>query len=378
VPHPETPLANLLAARIAANGPFSVAEFMAEALGHRQFGYYRRGDPLGAAGDFTTAPEISQMFGELVGLWCVNCWLALGRPTPFVLAELGPGRGTLMADALRALDTVAACRAAARIHLVETSPALRVRQRAALPDVEVCWHDRIDDLPMLPTIWIANEFFDALPIEQFVCQPGGWRRRLVDLARDGTDEAPRFIFSHAAEPCAATDLPAAARAPAPPGAVAESSPSGRQIAAEIARRIRSFTGAALIVDYGYAGPAIGDTLQAVRAHQYAPVLDAPGMADLTAHVDFAALAEAAGGLGAACWGPITQGEFLRRLGIEVRAQKLAATATPAQRADIDAASQRLIGDAQMGTLFKVMALAPRAAPPPAGFLAHEAQQNPCD
>lgn len=360
-------LAAILARRIAADGPISVADYMAQALGHREFGYYMGKDPLGIAGDFTTAPEISQMFGELVGLWCANAWLALGKPTPFTLAELGPGRGTLMADALRALETLPDCRAAARVHLVETSPHLRQRQRESLSDIEVTWHDSVEDLPMAPAIFIANEFFDALPIEQYVYQDGGWRQRLVDLAPNASDTAPEFKFSHATTPDPSQNLPAAEN-----GAIVESSPPSQQIATEIARRIRSNAGAALIIDYGYAGPAVGDTLQAVRAHDYAPVLENPGAADLTAHVDFNALATAVHTADAICWGPIDQGAFLRRLGIEARAATLAGAATPAQKADIEIARERLIGDAQMGTLFKVLAIGSRGTLPPAGFMSEEA------
>jgi len=365
-------LARLVAQRIADSGPISVAEFMAEALGHPEFGYYMGKDPFGVAGDFITAPEISQVFGELIGLWCANSWLALGKPTPFILAELGPGRGTLMADALRALETVPACRAAAHVHLVERSPHLREHQRESLSGIDVTWHDTVDDLPMLPAIFIANEFFDALPVEQFVFQDDGWHRRLVDLAPQGSESAAEFAFTPAPEPVPTEKLPASASASAESGAIIETSPIAQQIATEIARRIRSHTGAALIADYGYPGPAVGDTLQAVRLHDYAPVLQSPGEADLTAHVDFSALAMAARSSGSACWGPIPQGEFLRRLGIETRADALAATATPRQKTDIESALNRLIGGDQMGTLFKVLAIGPRAAAPPAGFLPEEA------
>ena len=368
----ENGLARLLAQRIAAGGPVSVAEFMAEALSHPEFGYYMGKDPLGVAGDFTTAPEISQMFGELIGLWCANAWLALGKPTPFILVELGPGRGTLMTDALRALETVPACRAAVHVHLVEHSPFLRERQRQALSGVDVTWHDAVNDLPMLPAIFIANEFFDALPIEQFVCRDDGWHRRLVGLLPEDSDGAPGFVFTHAPAPASPEELPGSAVPSAETGAIIESSPVARQIAVEMARRIRSHTGAALIVDYGYAGPAIGDTLQAVHRHAYAPVLERPGEADLTAHVDFSALAQAARSVGADCWGPLPQGEFLRRLGIETRAGALAAAATAGQTTDIERALTRLIGDDQMGTLFKVLAIGPRAAAPPAGFLPEDA------
>jgi NADH dehydrogenase [ubiquinone] 1 alpha subcomplex assembly factor 7 len=372
VSQPENDLAHLLAERIASEGPISVADYMAAALGHPEFGYYMGKDPLGVAGDFTTAPEISQMFGELVGLWCANAWLALGKPTPFIFAELGPGRGTLMADALQALETVPACRAAARVHLVERSPHLRARQRKALSSIEVTWHDTVDDLPMLPAIFIANEFFDALPIEQFVRGDDGWYRRLIDLAPGSSDGAVEFAFILGPAPAPTDELPASASTLGENEAIAESSPEARQIVGEIARRIRSHTGAALIVDYGYAGPALGDTLQAVRHHDYAPVLQNPGEADLTAHVDFNALANAARSVGTACWGVIPQGEFLRRLGIETRASALAAGATSGQKTDIESALNRLIGDDQMGTLFKVLAIGPRAAAPPAGFLPEDA------
>ncbi|NNE82848.1 MAG: class I SAM-dependent methyltransferase, partial [Alphaproteobacteria bacterium] len=280
------------------------------------------------------------------------------------------GRGTLMADALRALETLPDCRAAARVHLVETSPLLRQRQGETLSNIDVTWHDRVEDLPMAPAIFIANEFFDALPIEHYVYRDGGWRQRLVDLAPNASDTAPAFVFTLAPAPDPSQNQPAATN-----GAIAESSPASQQIASEIARRIRSNAGAALIIDYGYAGPAVGDTLQAVRAHDYAPVLENPGAADLTAHVDFNALAAAVHSAGAVCWGPIDQGEFLHRLGIEARAATLAATATPAQKTDIETALERLIGDAQMGTLFKVLAIGSRGTLPPAGFTSEEANSS---
>lgn len=370
-PLPDNDLARILAQRIASDGPISVAEYMAAALGHPELGYYMAKDPFGVAGDFTTAPEISQMFGELVGLWCTNSWLALGKPTPFVLAELGPGRGTLMADVLRALETVPACRAAARVHLLETSPHLRDRQRQALPDIDAIWHERVEELPMLPAIFIANEFFDALPVEQFIRQDRGWHQRLVDLRPNTSDVTPEFVFTHASKISHTQNMPDAAEI----GAIAEASPAAQQIAQEIARRVRSHSSAALIIDYGYAGPAIGDTLQAVHQHNFAAVLERPGDADLTAHVDFSALATSALAVSAGCWGPIGHGEFLRRLGIEARAATLTADATPRQKTDIETALKRLIGDDQMGTLFKVMAIGPRTVGPPAGFMSEEARTS---
>jgi NADH dehydrogenase [ubiquinone] 1 alpha subcomplex assembly factor 7 len=273
-----------------------------------------------------------------------------------------------MADALRALETVPACLMAARVHLIETSPHMRARQRQTLSEIDVTWHDDVGGLPMAPAIFIANEFFDALPVEQFVRHGDGWHRRLVGLS----DSKTELVFTHAPTPCTTEGLPAAANIPAEDGAIIETSPTAQQIAGEIAKRIRSHTGAALIVDYGYAAPATGDTLQAVQRHDYAPVLEQPGEADLTTHVDFSALAVAAQSAGAACWGAIPQGEFLRRLGIEARASALAAAATPQQNTTIETAVQRLIDGAQMGTLFKVLAIGARATDAPAGFLPAEA------
>ncbi|SMH58427.1 class I SAM-dependent methyltransferase [Azospirillum agricola] len=373
-------LARLLARRIVMDGPLSVGAFMAEALGHPRFGYYMRQDPFGAGGDFTTAPEISQMFGELVGLWCVDTWARLGGPTPFRLVELGPGRGTLMRDALRAAAMVPAFTAGATIHLVETSPTLRARQRETLGDsVAVQWHDRLEEVPEGPTLLIANEFFDALPIRQVQKTSHGWFERLIDLAPEGTEEAPRFRFVLEAFGSSGSRLvPESLRDTAPEGSVVEVSPASLSVAGAIGARLAAHPGAALIVDYGYAhGPAVGDTLQALRRHAYAPALDDPGEADLTAHVDFAALAADARAAGADAFGTVDQGEWLERLGIRQRAAMLSAKATPAQAADIRSALGRLIGPEQMGTLFKALALATPGAftggNAPAGFEPAQAQ-----
>jgi len=367
----EDTLAHLLARRIVMDGPLSVGAFMAEALGHPRLGYYMRQDPFGAGGDFTTAPEISQMFGELVGLWCVDSWARLGGPAPFHLVELGPGRGTLMRDALRAAGMVPAFRDSAIVHLVETSPTLRARQRETLGD-SVHWHDRLEEVPEGPTLLIANELFDALPIRQVQKTNHGWFERLVDLDPAGTDEAPRFRFVLEAFGSSGNRLVPDALRDAPDGAVVEVSPASLSVAGTIGARLAAHPGAALIIDYGYShGPAVGDTLQAVRRHAYAPVLDDPGEADLTAHVDFAALAAAATTAGADAFGTVDQGEWLARLGIRQRAAALSAKATPAQAADIRAALDRLTGQDQMGTLFKALALASPGAFPmgnaPAGF-----------
>lgn len=349
-----TPLARELRRILATEGPISVADYMALCLAHPVHGYYRTRDPLGAAGDFVTAPEVSQMFGELLGLWAAGVWQRMGAPHPVVLAELGPGRGTLMADALRAARIVPAFRAALAVHLVEISPALRRRQQETLAasGVAIAWHDDVATLPEGPLIVFANEFFDALPVHQAVKTADGWHERMV-----GLDESGRLVRALDPAPLPRFEalLPAHLR-PAPVGAVFEWRSDA--VVTELARRLVRFGGAALIVDYGHAPSAFGDTLQAVRGHAYADPLEAPGEADLTAHVDFAAIAAAAERAGAQALGPVTQGEFLRRLGIELRAARLKASATPAQREAIDAALLRLTGGGRenMGELFKVLVL----------------------
>ncbi|ALG70834.1 ATP synthase subunit beta [Azospirillum thiophilum] len=367
-------LARLLARRILIDGPLSVGAFMAEALGHPRFGYYMRRDPFGSGGDFTTAPEISQMFGELVGLWCVDSWARLGGPGPFHLVELGPGRGTLMADALRAAAVLPLFRDNATVHLVETSPAMRERQRQTLQPIlgdAIQWHDRLEDVLDGPTILIANEFFDALPIRQVQKTNHGWFERLVDLEPDSSDSDPRFRFVLEAFGSSGSRLVPDALRDAPEGSVVEVSPASQAVARTIGARLAAAPGAALAIDYGHAdGPAVGDTLQALRRHAFAPVLEAPGEADLTAHVDFAAIAAAAKQGGAQCFGPVEQGEWLTRLGIRQRAAALAAKARHDQARDIGGALDRLIDPAQMGRLFKLVALATPGAftdAPPAGF-----------
>ncbi|MGQ9371422.1 class I SAM-dependent methyltransferase [Azospirillum sp. A39] len=369
---PAGSLAEALARRIAVEGPISVAAFMAEALGHPRFGYYMKQDPFGAAGDFVTAPEVSQMFGELIGLWCADTWQRMGAPSPVRLVELGPGRGTLMADALRAAAVLAPFRAALRVHLVETSPALRERQRATLAGVDVAWHDRLEEVPDGPALVVANEFFDALPVRQIQRTPQGWSERLVDRAEDG---GTGFRFVLEAFGSAGASLVPSTLRDAPPGSVIEVSPASQAVARVLAARLAAQGGAALLIDYGYVGPAVGDTLQAVRRHTHVPVLEAPGDADLTAHVDFAALAVAAQAAGAAAFGPVTQGALLERLGIAARAAALKRTATPRQAADVDAALARLIGTDQMGTLFKALALAAPGVGAPAGFEDQTHQQR---
>ena len=363
-----TPLEEVLARRIRVHGPLTVAEFMAEALGHPEYGYYATRDPLGRRGDFTTAPEISQVFGELIGLWCADLWDRAGRPTPFILAELGPGRGTLMADALRAARVMPEFLAALRLHLVETSPVLRQRQHRALKHFAPSWHDSIASLPAGPLFVIANEFIDALPIRQLVKTEDGWHEKLIGLSA----EADRLAFALSPAPTPAAALVPEDLRAAPPGSICEINPAALAVADTITRRLVDAGGAALIIDYGYVKRACGDTLQALRRHQRHDPLDDPGTADLTAHVDFAALAEAAAAIGATVWGPAAQGAFLQGLGIASRTETLLAGATPGQAADIGAACRRLIDPGEMGTLFKVLCIAPPTLPPPAGFQPAEA------
>ncbi|MDI1283880.1 MAG: SAM-dependent methyltransferase [Reyranella sp.] len=358
-------LGRLIAHRIALTGPIPIAEFMAEALGHPRLGYYRSAlhsgpghsgtGPLGAAGDFTTAPEISQMFGELLGAWLAERWLAMGRPSPVRLVELGPGHGTLMADALRASRSVPGFHAALDLHLVDTSQPLRAAQRAALAAFTPTWHERLDDVPAGPLLLVANEFFDALPVRQFHRTAEGWRERMVGLGPDGS---LRLALAPGLTPFAAA-LP-----DAPIGAEAEISEAGRALAGDIGTRLREHGGWALIVDYGYDKSALGTSLQAVRSHRGTDILDRPGETDLSAHVDFAALAAASG---VPSFGPVGQGCFLRRLGIEERARALKRQASAEQTRAIDAALARLIAPDQMGTLFRVLALGDDRSAAPAGF-----------
>ena len=353
-----TDLAAELRARIAGEGPFGVDAFMRIAASH----YYATRDPFGAAGDFVTAPEVTQAFGELIGLWCADTWRAMGGPAHVALIELGPGRGTLMADALRAAATVPAFRAALRVHLVETSPVLGARQRAALGATPAEWHERFADVPDdAPMLLIANEFFDALPVRQLVRAAVGWRERRVGI---GPSEGFEYVVD-AEGPDRSAEVPPALRDAS--GAVFEVCDDARALAAGIAGRIARQGGAALIVDYGHARPGLGDTLQSVRRHAPSDPLAAPGSADLTAHVDFAALCEAAREEGVRVSGPVDQGRFLVRLGIEARAARLIAAADPDQALLIRSGCRRLIDPREMGTLFQVIAFAHPALPPLAGF-----------
>ena len=323
-----TPLERALRERIQAEGPITVETYMEACNAY----YYATRDPLGPSGDFTTAPEISQMFGEMIGAALADCWKRAGAPADAIYAELGPGRGTLAADALRVMRG-GGFRGEA--HLVETSPVLRDKQADAVADA--IWHDTVDDLPARPLLLVANEFLDALPVRQHV---DGVERRV-------TTAAGGLAFDR-------------------DGEIVESSPARDEAVASIAICLAAKGGAAFFIDYGHEHTGSGDTLQAVRGHGFAPVLSEPGEQDLTAHVDFEAVANAAVDAGAAVTRVVPQGEWLIRVGIEARAQSLA-RANPERAHDVQAALERLTGGDQMGDLFKFIAIHSPDWPTPAGF-----------
>jgi NADH dehydrogenase [ubiquinone] 1 alpha subcomplex assembly factor 7 len=352
---PETPaspdplLPERLARAITLGGPIPVAQFMAAANTH----YYATRDPLGADGDFITAPEISQMFGEMVGLWLADLWDRAGKP-PAHYVELGPGRGTLAADALRAMAKVGL---APQVHFVETSPALRKAQNCSIP--HAVWHDDVSTLPDdAALLTVANEFFDALPVHQLVRREGSWHERLV-ACQD------TIFLPIAGKQVPETIVPEELR-DAAAGSIIETSPASVAVLRAIAKRVAGQGGAAIIIDYGYDGPAIGDTLQAVRGHQFANPFDNPGEHDLTAHVDFATLAAMAALSGARVHGPVGQGGWLESVGIGARASALAA-ASPERADEIAAARHRLTDAGEMGSLFRAMAVMGSDWPVPAGF-----------
>ena len=349
-----TPLHDILVRQITTAGPISLADYMAACLMHPQHGYYTTRDPLGAAGDFTTAPEISQMFGELIGLCLAQAWLDQGAPSTIVLAELGPGRGTLMADLLRATARVPGFHDALSLHLVEASPTLRAEQTKRLPQAH--HHATITDLPPGPLYLVANEFFDALPVRQFLRAGEGWQERVVRLVDNhlslglaGT--APQLALAHRL-----TDTV--------DGDIVEICPPAQTIAATLGARLAADGGMALIIDYGN-WRSLGDTVQAVQAHAPTDILTAPGAADLTTHVDFEALARAAAPAIHSLMTP--QGVFLERLGITHRAHSLAKGLQDLALESHIAAHRRLTHPDEMGSLFKTLALLPQGAPPPPGL-----------
>jgi NADH dehydrogenase [ubiquinone] 1 alpha subcomplex assembly factor 7 len=352
-------LGDEIKAMIAESGPISVERYMELALGHPDHGYYMNRDPFGAGGDFTTAPEISQMFGELLGLWAAEAWVAMDRPKLVRLVELGPGRGTLMSDALRAARIVPDFRAALDVVLVEISPTLANTQHETLltSGARVSWSPSLADVPEGPMIVIANEFLDALPVRQYVRGGGRWRERMVRV--DSLGELA-FGVAREAEPYI--------QAPGQDGDILEVNPTAHRLVYELGARLAKQGGVALFIDYGHGVTGLADTLQALRSHQAADPLVDPGEADLTAHVDFAAMARSARATGAAVHGPIDQGDFLRAIGIDARTRALCERA-PDRASEFEGARQRLVGKAEgeMGGLFKALAICDRGLPPPPGF-----------
>ncbi len=330
----------LLKELIAAEGPLPMDRYMALCLGHPKFGYYMSRDPFGATGDFTTAPEISQIFGELIGIWCVAAWEAIGSPSPFLLVELGPGRGTLMADVLRATSKMQEFASAAQVHLVEMSPVLRKMQREKL-DGQVTWHDTIESLPQEPMIFVANEFFDALPIRQILKHGGQSYERVVAL-EDGA---------------LASQIRPVANLSAAADGMYESSPASQVVAESLGARLHSLGGAGLVIDYGHLKTAAGDTLQALKQHKPCSIFEHPGTSDLTAHVDFEALAKAFEMGGAEALPPKTQGAFLNDMGLAQRLTTLSAKLQGKPREDFMAGAKRLVDGKEMGQLFKVLCVA---------------------
>ena len=337
--------------------------YMSMALGHPEYGYYISHDPLGKEGDFTTAPEISQMFGELIGAWVADCWMQAGMPNPFAFVEFGPGRGTLMADALRVCSKVPGFYDALSVHLVESSPVLKDKQKQALANFKPVWHDSIESLPVdVPLYCIGNEFLDALPVRQYQKSDGSWFERVIGINDNGDDlsvglganipdEALTDVLKNGIE-----------------GAVYEFAPVREQFVSSLSERIKKQGGCALFIDYGYSKDECGDTLQAVQSHKRCDILHEPGNADITAHVDFSSIERISVEQGLTYHGTAFQGAFLMQLGINERAQVLQANANDDQKRDILSALDRLTASKHMGNLFKVCAITSGDKVTPAGFI----------
>ena len=340
-----------LKGRIQSGGPVSLLEYMQACLADPEHGYYRVRDPIGATGDFITAPEVCQIFGELVGIWTLSCWNAMGRPAPLNLIELGPGRGTMMNDVLRASRVIPEFLPAVRVHLAETSPILRKQQKDTLKKhkVPLFWHDDPDLIPPGPSIILANEFLDALPVQQFVFQNGQWFERMI-----GLDSDDNLIFLHALKPCETADSLPQSLQTAQNGDILEVRPAMGEVMRMLSERAAHHPVFSLFIDYGHEVTAYGDTFQAVKSHRFVSPLETPGEADLTAHVDFGALKSEALQRQLKCYGPITQSHFLQRLGLRERALQLMRSASPEQQKAIAQGADRLASPEKMGVLFKVL------------------------
>lgn len=355
-----TALEQELVEQVLGSGPLGMDQLMQAALYHPRHGYYTTRSPLGAAGDFITAPEVSQMFGELIGLWLAARWQELGAPASVQLVELGPGRGTLMADTVRAARVLPAFRAAIQVHLVELNPHLREAQARALDSagVPVTWHDSLDAVPAGPTLLVANEFLDCLPVRQFVWQGGHWREKVVGVrgGRLAAGLGPPAPLPDPGGRLAAVQLPE--------GAVIEVMPGLDAFVSQLAVRAGTAPLSALVIDYGSSRSGPGDSVQALWRHTKVGPLDRLGEADLTAHVDFERLLQLGQAAGLQPAGPVIQGAFLMALGLEARASTLI-RANPSCTSDVMSAVERLAGEAYMGALFKVACLSsPGLAPPP--------------
>jgi NADH dehydrogenase [ubiquinone] 1 alpha subcomplex assembly factor 7 len=354
-----TPLHDILAKRIATSGPITLADYMADCLMHPEHGYYTSERVFGADGDFTTAPEVSQMFGEMLGLWLADRWYKMEKPDGVQLIEFGPGRGTLMADILRATEPVEGFHDALTVHFIEASPQLRAQQAEKVPHAH--WHDDLSTVPEGPSLIIANEFFDALPIHQFEKHEERWCERRVHATEDG---ALQLVLTQAGPKFGLTPR---LLHNSPNGSILEVCPAGLSIAGTMAERLFAYGGAALVIDYGYRTSAVGDSFQAMKGHKFCDPFAAPGTADLTAHVAFDQLATAARSKGASTYGTAAQGAFLMSLGMGERAQQLANSTDQEGQERILSELKRLTAPDEMGTLFKILALQDPKLPAPPGF-----------
>ena len=343
-----SPLMPIIQKEIVEKGAITVADYMALALGHPEHGYYMRENPFGRKGDFVTAPEISQIFGELIGAWCAELWLQTGGGD-LQLIELGPGRGTSMSDILRATASVPGFHDSLCITMVETSESLKNIQKSALMEAHsrIYWQNDIEDLPRMPAIFLANEFFDALPIRQFIKTDGGLKEKMVTMDLDDPDRLVFTIQEMGLTLVKGGDY-------SDDGSVTETCPAARIVMQQICDHLRVHGGAGLAIDYGYTGGSAGNTLQAVRDHGFYPVLETPGKADITAHVDFDNLAEIATESGLRVFDVVPQGAFLMKLGAEIRAEIVTRNASEAQAEEVYSGLERLISPSEMGELFKAL------------------------